>query len=222
MKFNKKYLGIFSFILFISTIFILYEYRPKSFKEGLTTSVSTVGGGTGRGTGSNRTNVSSSSSNLPNSIIPNSVTSVISDPSQLNISTGGVSGYKVTSSNNISDTTAVSNDMNVISEGSPNCDPETTYSMKSVMQDNNGNIIVRYMDTCGKYYTYQYSQTINKIQNIVTPPPAPIEQTSPPPPPTNNFSFNIDANAINNIISSALKSAVKEADGTPTPLVLPT
>jgi hypothetical protein len=129
----------------------------------------------------------------------------------------------------MSNTANIGNDMNVISQGNANCDPSTAYSIKNVMQDDNGNIIIRYMDTCGKYYTYQYSQTISKVQHNSPPPPpagpataATSPPTNPPAAPATNISLNVDSNTINDIIANALKSAVTTSQGTPTPLVYPT
>ena len=225
MKFNNKYLGIFSIIFLISTIFILYEYRKNPLQEGL---ISTQNN-------NSYFDYSSGGIRSPNSVVANAVKGVSNNSQQSNNDpiTDTNSKFVITSSNKVENTTAsITNNMDVISQGSTNCDPNTTYSMRNIMQDNDGNIIIRYMDTCGKYYSYQYNQSVSKVQNAVTPP----AQTQPPAQQTqesaassnavkagtNNISVTVDANTINDVVSKLLNQVDNSVKGTPPPVVYPT
>lgn len=228
MKIDNKYLGIFSCFFLICTIFILYDFRQNPLQEDFET-ISTNAGSlpvdySVGGSGTNNFGTGSSAAVTGTSISTNM------DPSQINRAPiSSTSGFSVTdqkdvsvpdknaSSKNISSKDgSITTAMDVISEGSSNCDPDTAYSMKNVMQDNNGNIIIRYMDTCGKYYTYQYNQTINKVQNIVTPKSQPPPNTEPPttqPPTTSPPTTSpptttppaVDSKAISSMVSKVLK-----------------
>jgi hypothetical protein len=108
--------------------------------------------------------------------------------------------------------------------------------MKNIIRDQNGNIIVRYIDTCGKYYTYEYTQSINHIQydnSKSTPPEQPIIiKEAPPVQPTQNDPYSkfqnalinkgldllskVDSNTISNMVSTALSQSNKTTSTTPT------
>lgn len=216
-----KYLGII-FILFILFGFLVFYDPVLAFQENFATTTSS--------------NVVSSL-NVPNSIVPNvavpnTITGTLSDPSVFSaaISNSGASpGYVVTSSNvaNVVDSCGNITDTN--SAGTGTCDPDKLFSIKNVMQDKSGNIIVRYMDTCGKYYTYQYTQTIQggtETKTETAPQPTSPPTATPVMPAvvaaTNPEPVVIDANTINNLVSKALASANAEIRSTPTPIVLPT
>jgi hypothetical protein len=212
-----KYLGII-LILFILFGFLIIKDPILAFQENFdaTTSSNVV-----------------SSSNVPNSVVPNvvvpnTITGTLSDPSVFSASmsnSGGSPGYVVTSSNVANSGTDTSgNTTNV----NTSCDPTTLYSMKNIMQDKSGNIIVRYMDTCGKYYTYEYTQSIQGGSSSAPPqPPTAAPPTAAPAMPAEVAASNpapvvVDANTINNLISNALAAASSQNQSTPTPLVLPT
>ena len=106
-------------------------------------------------------NSGSNIQNYPNSIVMNSTNSgivpnVISSNTVSTDNTGSNTNYLVTSSTDNLDSSG--------NNSSPGCDPSTLFSMKNIIRDENGNIIVRYIDTCGKYYTYEYTQSLNHIQ----------------------------------------------------------
>lgn len=216
---NNKYLGTITFFVIALSILILYDPSIISsvIQENFANS-SIV-----------------SSVNVPNSVIPNTITGTSNDPSVLSSSVSNSSpGYVVTSSN-IANTTDITGNSAALSgtdaEGSPiKCDPNTLYSMKNIMRDKNGNIIVRYMDTCGKYYTYQYTQTINKMQDSTSSTDAqPNKNTSTKEEsipeskvnPEKSSSVNIDANTISKMVEGALAKAVSKQGSASEPIIYP-
>ena len=144
------YLEIIIFILII--ILVYFSCYQTNIKEGLITSTySTMNADS---TNQNYT----TAQNFPNSIVANS-----NNPSYGNIPSNVQPNsidpkYTVTSSTNINNTTST-NEPNKTS-----CDPSTLFTMKNIIRDGNGNIIIRYIDTCGKYYTNEYTQSLNHIQ----------------------------------------------------------
>lgn len=232
-----KYLGIISFFLFLFCIvyIVFLQTYKKDVLEGMIVS------------SNSNFNLPKTviSNNIPNSILPNSITgSVINNSNPMtNMNSVDISNNSflqnvaltnpslnnaiLTSSNVVNDPNAATS-TNSSQDGGNNssntCDPNTMYSIKNVLQDKDGNIVVRYMDTCGKYYIYQYTQTLNSIGsgNVKSEP-----TTQPPQPPTQPpqqqqqqaVSFNVDSNVINDIVSNALKSYQEKSN--PPPVVLP-